>query len=473
MKRKFTLFASLLLSASFSFAEGVINDDAFWVIKDGKIASGIEEVPYSDLGTKIPNVLKDTVVNGEDVVVYKQLSEDFLDVRLAFENTVDLSKNYTLLLEYQIPSSHHDTLLYDEEKWRHKPLFILGLAQTIDNLEAKNAPHSDAIVFVDGKWGPTEQWVTTQKYIYSLPTITELNGMIVSYAREYNKGDLTEFPYIKNLAFITSDTHKPFYAENFGGYGLGEFYQEKNNLKKTTDANFCGGIKPVFTAADQENFEDEGRPVLLAFRDFIPDHMGGSDGSGYLDCEILHGLQVDTHRDSIVIPGIQIPEGCTKIFSKMLIKKHKNEKKTWVDADYSEVANLDMPIKAKFSTGEIVDLANDTIKLIWTKFEGALDVPNGATTLDLIFPAMPVGYLVNEIMLSAAYFTDVNDFIAENNAFEVEAYVNADGSISVANGELQAIYNLSGQIASESDKMVVILVKNAEGKVSSKVLVRK
>lgn len=458
----------MFLSASVSLADNIA-DDAFWVIKDGKIASGISEIPYDDDETKIPSEMKDTIVDGEDVVVYKQLSNSFLDVRLTFEDKVDLSKNYTLLLEYKIPESHKGTSLIDG----NKPLFIFGLSTTEQNLKSKNAPHSDAVVFVDAKWGEAEQWVIVKKYIYALPKVTELSGMIVSYAREYNKSDMTLFPYIKNLAFIPSEGEKPFYAEHFNGYDLGEFYNEKNNLKKKTDEHYCGGISPVITDADKEYFENEGASPLVAFRDFIPDSLGGHDGSGYIDCEILHALQVETGRDSIVIPGIQIPEGCTKIFTQMLIKKHKNENNSWIDADYSEVADKDMPIKAVFSTGDVVDLAKDTIKLQWTKFEGAIDVPNGATTLDLVFPSLKVGYLVDEIMLSAQYFTNVDDFVSENSGFEIEAFVNSDGSVSVTNGDLLAIYNLDGRIASDNDKVIVILAKNAEGKVSSKVLARK
>ena len=467
MKKHLTLIASVAASATMAFADTTL-EDAFWIIQDGKLTGNATEMPYDDLDDKVPSEMKDTVVDGENVVVYKQITEDYLDLRLQFAENVDLSKNYTLLIEYKIPESHSGNKLIDG----NKPLFILGLTSNVTNLEKKNAPHSDAIVFVDGKWGPVNQWVTVKKHIYAVPSVTSLAGMVFSYAREYIAGDLEEFPYIKNLAFLASDTEKPFYAENFDGYDLGEFYQEKNKINKMAAEAFCGGIKPVITEKDKEYFEDEGLASLLAFRDFVPDSMKGSDGSGYIDCEILHALQVETNRDSIVIPNIQIPAGCSKIFSRMLIKKHKNEGLTWVDADYSTVENIDMPILVKFNTGEVVDLARDTIKLVWTKFYGEVDVPAGATALDLILPSMKVGYLVDEIMLSPANFSSIRES-ASDDSFEIQAYIEENGHIVVLNGDLLAVYNLTGGVAAENDKAIIILVKNDEGKLYTKKLIRK
>lgn len=453
---------------------GLSYDNAYWIIKDGKIADGITYVPYTDLENKVPSELADTIVDGEPVVVYRQLSKSFLDVRLALATPLDFSKNYVLVLEYKIPASHADTLLMHGERLDHKPLFIFGFVPTTTKTDMdRNAPHSDISVCVDGKWGKVNEWETNVQYIFSPASAPAMEGMFFTYAREYIVGDMTEFPYIKNMAIVSLDQEKPFYAENFDGYGLGEFYDEKIALKpKKGTRVFNGGVNPIITDRDVEYASDQGRPSLAAFRDFIPDSLRGQDGSGYYDCEILHGLQIESDRDSVIFPGIALPEGCSKFYTSMLIKKHKNEKGMWKDADYSEVKDLNVPIKLKFNTGEIVDIADDRIMLQWTKFESVVEVPTGATSADLIFYPTPVGYLVDEIFFTAAEFTNVKDFMAKNSAFEVEAYVDDNGEIVVLNGDIQAIYNLNGRIASKGDKIVIVLVKNAEGQVSSKLMIR-
>ena len=184
-------------------------------------------------------------------------------------------------------------------------------------------------------------------------------------------------------------------------------------------------------------------------------------------------MQVETNRDSIVFPGIQIPDKTEKIYSKMLIKKHKNEKRLWKDANYSEVANDDAPILIKFNTGELVDLAKDTIKMIWTPMEGVIDVPANATSFDLIFKPAKVGYLVDDIFFSAQRLADVKVDQVDADAFDIVAYVDENGDIVVENGELVAVYNMEGRVATKADNVVAIIVKNDKGQLASKVIIRK
>ena len=468
MKKHFLLLASLF-SLSLSNYADISYKDAYWVIKDGKFTGNATYMPYEDLGTDVANEMEETTIDGENVVIYKQLSENYLDARFSLSTPLDLNKNYILFLEYKIPASHTGLQLIEG----NKPLFMFGLNQTAESQESVNAPHSDATICIDAKWGVAEEWVTTTQYIYINPSITSISGLIFSYAREYLYADMDEFPSIRNFGFLaTEDGIKPFYAENFDGFGLGEFYNEKNDISSSSKV-FNGGVNPIVTPNDVSNFDDEGMPALTAFRDFRADSEKGQDGSGYLDDEILHALQVETNRDSIVFPGIQIPAGCSKIYSQLLLKKHKNEKNLWRDADYETVADMDVNIKLKFNTGQMVDLSDDRIPLIWTKYAGEIDVPEGATAADLIFYSMPVGYLADEILLSASAFNNVEDFMSDNNGFEVQAYVAENGDIVVLNGELQAVYNLKGVRASEKDTVIVILAKNSEGKTGTKLMLRK
>lgn len=479
MKKLGLLFASALASVS-AFAELDLTD-AYWVIKDGKMTNNISYIPYDpeDLGKKVPDVLVDTTIDGEDVVAIKHLSMHFLDPRFQFdpENRLDLSTNYMLTFEYKIPNSHADTNLINEG---NKPLFIFGYSQTEKSIKNKNCTKSEAYSMIDAKWGVTGEWVKVNKYIFANPSVTTLEGMIISYAREYLAGDMKEFPCIKNLGFVKMKEGKPFYAENFDGYGLGEFYYETLDISEpypdgSNDEDavviYNGGIKPTFT---EDYRKAHKRGVLItAFRDFQKDINRDSDGSGYMDDEILHALQIEANRDSITIPGIKIPENTDVIYSSMIIKKHKNEKKLWKDSVYADVANEDVPILVKFNTGELVDLTQDSITKIWTKMEGSVAVPAGATSFDLIFKGAKVGYLVDNIFLSSQRLPDVKVDQFNADSFDFVAYFDNEGNLVVLNAQIVAVYNMNGAVASKNDKAVVVVVKNDKGQLASKVLVRK
>lgn len=482
MKRISLLSIAIFVSAMNLFA-GDAFDNAYWIIKDGKLVNNVSIKHYDDEDVNIPDELVESSKDGVDAIEFRKKTKSFLDPRILFDtlNPLNLNTNYIMVMEYMIPSEHAGIKLLGEENG-NKPIFIIGLAPTEKELGGSyNAPHCPAVVYIDAKWGVTDQWVSTYKYVYANPSIQSLQGMYLTYAREYNNGDLEIFPYIRNLCFIsTSDNVKPFYAENFtfANYSIGEFYGEsyyiyhpnkKQNSKITNDV-FHGGIKPVITEKDLEN-----EVYLHTFRNFIPNELGDNDGSGYMDDEILQALLIESaeERDSVVIPGIQIPSGASKIYSEMLIKKYyKYEDIDVEDPAYPSVANVDMPIKFKFNTGEIVDVAKDTMKMIWTKFKGEVNVPSGATTVDIIFTPMACSYLVDEIFLSASPTVSVKNILSENNGFDIVSFVDENGNIIVLNGEIQAMYNMNGKPATINDKIVVIVVKNEEGKMASKIIVR-
>ncbi|MEE1260028.1 MAG: hypothetical protein U0K66_07570 [Paludibacteraceae bacterium] len=479
MKKLLLSIVSLIASTSV-FAE-LSFDKAYWIIKDGKLTDNVEIYEYDpeDLDGKVPSELKDTTVDGENLVVYKQLSDDYLDVRLKFnsDKPLDLSENYVMVFEYKIPDFDKDTNIY----FGNKPLWMFGFTTQEKLLKSKNASTAETFSFVDAKWGPTEEWVTTYKYIYAKASMKQLFGMNFSYAREYNvggnychyKGVLKEYPYIKNMAFVSIKEGKPFYAENFDNVKLGDFYLEELKVATKEASAYHGGIQPIFTEEYADYWEGEGRSPLYLFRDFMPDSVRNQDGSGHIDCEQLHALQVESVRDSIVFPEIKIPTGTEKIYSKMLIKKHKNEKGYWEDADYDVYSKEDLPIILRFNTGETVDLTNDTIKMIWTKFEGEVKVPSGAESFDLVFKGAKAGYLVDDIMFSSKKFADVKVDQVDSDAFDIVAYVDENGDIVVENGELVAAYNMEGRAATKADKVVAIVVKNDKGQLASKVILRK
>ena len=233
MKRISLLFIAIFVSAMNLFA-GDAFDNAYWIIKDGKLVNNVSIKHYDneDETSNIPDELIETTKDGVDAIEFRKKTKSFLDPRILFDtlNPVDLNTNYILVMEYMIPAEHAGIKILGEDDG-NKPIFILGLAPTIKELTSSsyNAPHCPAVVYIDAKWGVTDQWVTTYKYVYANPSVQSLQGMYLTYAREYNKGDLDKFPYIRNLCFIsTSDNVKPFYAENFtfANYSIGEFYGE-------------------------------------------------------------------------------------------------------------------------------------------------------------------------------------------------------------------------------------------------------
>ena len=477
MRKLFLLSCTLLASVASVFAE--YDSDKYWLIKDGKmVTENVTTAPYTSrmvrLGYQIPNQMADTVVDGEDRVVYRQISMDYLDVKLKIDslNPIDLSKYYVMVLEYMIPEEHKDFDLLNEDNDRNKPLFIIGMQDSMSAINKEPNPNACPVfVTIDAKFGKTNEWVTVKKYLYANPSIKTIGGMVFSYAREKTK--VTEFPYIKNFYIESMEEGKPFYAENFDCPINNPLYTEKI-FPTAASIIYNGGIVPVLSETETVPFVQ--RNELVWFRDFMPDSLRGTDGSEYMDDEILHGLQVEAQRDSIVFPGIQLPEGTKQFKSEMIVKKHKNDKTTpelrWDDADPATVVNvMDVPIKVRFNTGEIVDLDNNKLQMIWTKHENIINVPAGATSMDLIISSLPVGYLVDNIMFTALNSDGVNDVTAD--AFEINAYIDANGNVVVLNGELLATYNMNGQVASINDKAIVIIVKGENGAIAAKTLIRK
>ncbi len=475
MRKLFLLAFSFIASVASSFA-GAQSDGKYWIIQDGRLCSDVEIMPWLKRWD-VPNYLKDTVVNGENVMYYHQRSNSYNDVKLRLDtlNPMDLSKNYVMVLEYLIPAETK-ALIDTNEAVEKKPLFIIGMENAYQTIEkSANPPHCSISLYIDGKYGPFDTWVTAKRYVYDNPEIKTIGGIVFSYAREV-KMDIGVYPLIKNFYFEKFENDdKPFYAENFDGYGLGELYNEsfRMGVNQLEIATFNGNIKPTLTQADIDKAKaNDGFPFII-FRDFLPDSLNGHDGSGYYDCDILHALQVEPQRDSIVFGGIAIPEGCTKIYTQMLMKMHKNEGRWVIDpADSLAALDQDMPIKLKFDNGEVVDITEDPLKRQWTLYNGEVTVPSGATTVDLIFGSIKVGYLVDNVMLTTKPINktkDINNF----DQFNVEAYIDADGSIVVLNGDLIAAYNLNGKLATINDKAIIIIVRNNEGAIGTKKLIRK
>ena len=479
MRKLFLLSFTLIASVASVFAD--TDSDKYWLIKDGKfVTENVTVSPYTskrvERGLDIPNQMKDTVVDGENVVVYRQLSLNYLDVKLKIDslNPIDLSKYYVMVLEYKIPESHKGFTLMSGNNDRNKPLFIIGMQPTMAEIEKEPDPNACKVyTTIDAKFGPANEWVTIKQYIYSNPTIQSIGGMVFSYARE--KGEITEFPYIRNFYFEPLEGGKPFYAENFDCPISNPLYKEIVETEYVgTPVIYNGGVDPVVSTTDNLQYvKDHG---LVWFRDYIPDSLSGTDGSGYMDAEILHGLQIEAQKDSVVFPGIQLPKGTKQFKSEMIVKKHKNDKASsydrWDDADPATVVNvMDVPIKVRFNTGETIELDDNKLQMIWTKHENIIDVPDGAESMDLIFSSLPVGYLVDNIMFTALGANGVDDYNADS--FEINAYIDANGNVVVLNGELLATYNMNGQAASINDKAIVIIVKGENGAIAAKTLIRK
>ncbi len=464
--KKINLLTLGVLSSVASIQAGIF-DSEYSVIKDGKLAEGVTVVEYDPSIIIDPNTITEGVAapDGSIAAQYNQVTQDgknLPDVKLAFANPVDLSKNYILYIEYMIPGSHAEDLICAA----NKPLFMFGFAADAETLDAKGINDINGAAYIDAKYGVTDQWVKAYKYVFVNPSVTSLAGMILSYSREYTNGDLTEFPLIKNLSFIQSENGvKPFYAENFRLSG--DTWTEEPSIsssRKFKATDIAGGIKP-----EPELEDDFNKVGLFLFRAYEAGSTMNQDGSGYIDGEHFHAMEVKSaYTGNLLIKDIPLPAGIQEIHSEMLIKMNPK------DGDLESAMVAPLPIKFAFNTGEEVAMTENVLDGMWKKETATIAVPAGATSVTLKFGAIAdASYLVDDIILSSAEFNNVEEFMAENNAFEVNAYVDANGNIVVLNGELEAVYNMNGVVASENDKVVVILVKNAEGQKASKLMIRK
>ncbi len=470
MKHLNTLTFALLASIASISASDNVFENAFYVIKDGKLANS-SVVEYDPSIILDPNKIVENVTapDGSNAVQYQQITTDtknLPDVKLKFGTPLDINQNYIMFMEYWIPASHAGSNICDG----NKPLFIFGLNKDSVSLDQTGVNNAESAIYIDAKFAATDQWVQTYKYVYINPSVTSVYGMILSYARENGKANLTEFPLIKTLAFVPSvEGVRPFYAENFRI--LGDTWSETLSItgsRKFKATEIAGGIKPTITEYDLTN--DNGKGLSL-FRAYEGEGSGNQDGSGYLDDEHFHTLLVEGDREPITIENIPLPAGISQIHSEMLVKMYPKG-----DADLADFEGIDVPISFVFNDAantEINIIEGDSLKGIWEKKMAVTNVPAGATTVTLKFAAMGVAYIIDDVILSSTTFTDAEDFLAENNAFEVKAYIDANGNIVVLNGELQAVYNLNGSVASVNDKAIIILVKNEEGKVAAAKLIRK
>ena len=79
----------------------------------------------------------------------------------------------------------------------------------------------------------------------------------------------------------------------------------------------------------------------------------------------------------------------------------------------------------------------------------------------------------DDIFFSAQRLADVKVDQVDADAFDIVAYVDENGDIVVENGELVAVYNMEGRVATKADNVVAIIVKNDKGQLASKVIIRK
>ena len=470
MKHLNTLTFALLASIASISASDNVFENAFYVIQDGKLINS-SVVDYDPSVIADPNKIVENVTapDGSNAVQYQQITTDtknLPDVKIKFGTPLDINQNYIMFMEYWIPASHAGSSICDG----NKPLFIFGLNKDSVSLDKTGVNNAEAAIYIDAKFGATDQWVQSYKYVFINPSVTSVYGMILSYAREHGDADLTEFPLIKTLAFVPSiEGVRPFYAENFRI--LGDTWSEFipiTGSRKFKSTEIAGGIKP--TISDFDLTDDNGKGLSL-FRAYEAEGSGNQDGSGYIDGEHFHTLLVEGDREPITIENIPLPAGIAQIHSEMLVKKYPKDL-----ADLADFDNVDVPISFVFNDAantEIDVIPGDSLKGIWEKKMAITNVPEGATAVTLKFAAMGVGYLIDDIILSSTTFTDADEFLAENNAFEVKAYIDNNGEIVVLNGELQAVYNLNGFTASIEDKVVIIVVKNEEGKVAAAKLIRK
>lgn len=469
-----------------------------YIIKDGKLATGVEILPYAK--ESAGPLFEEGVTMGGATAAKITPQVQYTETRFYVPEGIDLKKTWTVEVEFYYNAADLDSVDHaGANKWQVMDIGYhadtTGGNYTLSGVLADNTFD----VKVKNKAG---QWNTESQFIYINQHTTSIKEVIFGWQRQIDPTVTTIGPvYIKNLKFV-GEGNKPFYYENFDL--LSTISSEStSNINKYVADEGTGDVtdSPDYALAGSENSNPGGfvtpipwysgqatdgstRQNDLSIKRLFEDEA--TDGSGYYDSEILHGLDIvlptGTGRKAagrcgrsfclIPLDGTALQQTTTLTLD--FIAKWDASRTTEKFSDETDEANLVLPVKYAFvddaaaaATGDL-DLATD--KLLdgkWTAYSCSIPFVAGKKYLALVFdrPSM-YSYVVDNIQLTsdAVYVSEaefdaddtwvlkfnkdekiLNDVVKPNVSID-----RASGVVTVANEGVERVVVLNVNAAEEA-----------------------
>lgn len=381
-----------MMSCACAFSQSA-DGGALYVIKDGKLETGVEVVEMN-------NRLK--MEQGDGYLSFKK--ENFMQKLVRFKlppkKIYDL-KNMNLVIEYQLPETalcdtgHYMNFFDNTCAHKEAPTITVCAYAPSGRLRTR--------VFVDGKFNPNsaKDFVKYDGFAY-IGDSTKVNLFDLCYMDRWEwRVDKTDSVpgvlKVKNLYYVKSIQGKtPFFSTQFDAFNVRSEYWNADETYQTG---------AVLSSNSPYN-----EPTLKILFMNQRDNFTGTDRSGYLASEIMHGLYIPSpanyiakwlkKTDTLFLRKIVLPKRVSEINMECLMR---------VEMVYESTQKEPIPIYYSFDDGKTMNrVFQDSIPYLYTKVENNISVPAGAKTMTLIFAQGAYSsYFVNNLMISAVKFNPV------------------------------------------------------------------
>ncbi|MCQ2191991.1 MAG: T9SS type A sorting domain-containing protein [Paludibacteraceae bacterium] len=416
-----------------------VSADEIYIIKDGKLADGVEVLEYDD-PLDGPVVKETTSPDGEAAVsITHQLY--CTEARFYKADGIDLKKAWNIEIEYyfeEVDSVTHS----GANKWE---IIDLGYhTDTTGNRYSLKDIICQNTFNVKNK-ATAKKWNVESQYVYAPASVTTLKEIIFGWQRQIgvtgkpNTDEILALKpvYIKNMKFVGKG-NKPFFAEDFEGFssvsaeaanGLNYYVVKDGEVREYEACGFKAGDVATnpwkcetawYTVENSaEGGKYSNKQISLDAKRLYEDE--GNDGSEYYDTEILHALDIVlpanagkrtatglNGRAFTLIPtkGLEATEEVTMEF----LSKWDASRTTEVFAEDAD--SLILPIYYAYvddaveaSTVELSaanKVTKEPLASMWTEYSAKFPFNKSKKYLAVIFDKAPfLSYVVDNLRLTS------------------------------------------------------------------------
>lgn len=390
--KKILLVVLFIMSCAHAFPQSA-NGGAVYVIKNGKLETGVEVV-------EMKNRLK--MEQGDGYLSFKKenFKQQLIRFKLSHKKVYDL-KNMNLVIEYQLP----ETALCDTGHYMNffNNTCAPKEASTITVCAYASNGYMRSRVFVDGKFNPNsaKDFVKYDGFAY-VGDSTKANLFDLCYMDKWewrvaNTDSVPGVLKVKNLYYERRIQEKtPFFSSQFDAFNV------KNEYWNADETYQTGAV-----LSSNSLYNDPTLKILYMNQ---RNNFTGTDRSGYLASEIMHGLYIASatnyiakwlkKTDTLFLRKIVLPKRVSEINVESLIR---------VEKVYESTQKEPIPIYYSFDDGKTMNrVFQDSIPYQYTKVENNISVPADAKTMTLTFAQGEYSsYIVNNLIISAVKFNPV------------------------------------------------------------------